>query len=253
MNKSIMLAVLALVVTILFGGSVFFYAYTSSSSLSEDVNDVKADVENINTEITNISETLDKLSNGDEQPEEDGDEVVEEDSMEPRKVPEYAKDWSVFQNELIGFTVSYPDEFELVTGPGDVSDLPNSTSISFDGMVDSNVEYSGVHISIQAAPTDANGDSLSCKSDSECNTIQKAVLDVTNSSPIDTEIFDKDREGFKYSTENALYTQDNYNYAVYEDGNVWVISMTINNYQQDELADIETVFNNIIATLFITE
>lgn len=158
--------------------------------------------------------------------------------------------WNNYVNTKHGYSLQYPNSFELVKGPG--ANLPDEEfqkldNISFSGMQKSGDSNAGVVFGITVNPQDANGKSIQCTSNDEC--LQKWLTVINESANqvtyINKTIMGENVKGFEYQNKNSLYVQTN-QYFVYPKGNkIWQVSLTINNYTSSEVA---TIFGQILST-----
>lgn len=158
--------------------------------------------------------------------------------------------WKSYVNTKNGYSLQYPNSFELVKGPG--TNLPDEEfqkldNISFSGMQKSEDSNAGVVFGITVNPQDANGKPIQCTTNDECLQKWMGVLNKTADqvSYINKIITGKNLKGFEYENKNSLYTQTN-QYFVYPEGNkIWQVSLTTNNYTTAEVAP---TFDQILST-----
>lgn len=141
--------------------------------------------------------------------------------------------WKTYTNTKNGYLLQYPPSFGIVKGPVPKSELPLLNNISFSGMHKNN---------------DSNGKTIQCTSDDECLTKLMAVLNrsVNEVKFVNKTIMGKDVKGFEYQNKNSrLYTQTSQSFIYLDNEKVWHISITMNNYTQEE---VSTTINQILST-----
>lgn len=165
----------------------------------------------------------------------------------PKSMTTPISGWSSYINTKSSFSLQYPPSFEIVQGQVPESKLPTLDNISFSGLSKSNDSNAGVVFSISVNPSNTDGKSIQCTTNDECLTQWMAVL---NKSPNEvTSIFKtiigKSVKGFEYQNKNSLYTQTNQYFIYPDNGRIWQVNITINNYTPQEVAD---TINQILST-----
>ena len=156
------------------------------------------------------------------------------------------KSWFSYINTKHGYEIQYPPTFQFVKGPVPDSELTSLDTISIEGLKKENDPYSGVVLSISVNPM-FNGTIIQCVTNDECLAKMLTIINKSSNEvkTITKTITNKSIIGFEYKNENKLYTQT-FQYFVYPDnGKIWNVNITLNNYVSQ---DIDNTINQILST-----
>lgn len=178
-------------------------------------------------------------------------------TLAPSPTAAAADGWRVYTNTRFGYQLAYPPELSLVKGPSpDAPDEVFATvdAVSFSGLgvaVDPNA---GVVVGVATEVRDSQGERLQCAAEAECLAAWRAVLGQpeTEVTPITAALGDGPAPGFAYEAANALYMQTFRYYARVREGQVWLISVVINNYPPAERAPIDAMLTRMLASFVFT-